>query len=389
MAAIFLHLIGATVSRLLLLGLMLSTCQQWSRHLSAHIEDQNSDSYSHVMWLRLGAQTTDPVHSIVVGLNNLPPTNSHIVYAGICRRAIPSLSTDHHVTTWIMMMCGDVEMNPGPARPADIFPCGFCDLAVSWSEHGVQCDGCSVWFHPTCHSMSETLYDQIGTTDRTWKCFRCCTQVSDTFHSYELDPDHQHHTLNQSDSSRSASVSSAPSPGSFQPQRHSSSTDASWCPPGADTTQHTVFVLKHGQHHRHWRPHPEQSQELEIHGGKREQHSEQEGWIRDGSKLLQAWRHLYVRDETQSRHSQRRVHAYRLPRPAKEGQKQTWRRSSASDPGLLLSNRSGHAQQYSRDSLGSSIPQTPNKAVPRSILPFTKWGCCQTDGRTGNVTQES
>ena len=63
---------------------------------------------------------------------------------------------------------------------------------------------------------------QIGATDRTWKCFRCCTQVSDTFHSYELDPDHQHHTLNQSDSSRSASVSSAPSPGSFQPQRHSS-----------------------------------------------------------------------------------------------------------------------------------------------------------------------
>ena len=166
-------------------------------------------------------------------------------------------------------------------------------------------------------------------------------------------------------------------------------TDASWCPPGADTTQHTVFVLKHRQHHGHWRPHPEKSQELEIHGGNREQHSEQEGWIRDGSKLLQAWRYLYVRDETQSRHSQRRVHDYRIPRPAKEGQKQTWWRSSASDPGLLLNNRSEHAQQYSRYSFGPSIPQTPKKAVPRSILSFTKWGCCQTDGRTGNVTQES
>ena len=140
--------------------------------------------------------------------------------------------------------------------------------------------------------------------------------------------------------------------------------------PGADTTQHTVFVLKHRRPHGHWWPRTEQSQELEIHGGKREQHSEQGGWMQDGSKLLQAWRHLHVRDESLSGHSRCRVHAYRLPCPTKVEQKQTWRRSSASDPGLLLRNRSGHAQQYSRDSLGPSIPQTPEEAVPRSILSF-------------------
>ena len=174
------------------------------------------------MWLRLGALTIDPVHSIVVGLSRIPPTNSHIVYAGIRRRAVPSFTTDHHVTTWILIMCGDVELNPVPRRPADIFPCGLCDLAVSWSEHGVQCDSCEMWFHTTCHSMSESVYEELGDTDKTWKCFRCCSQISATFHSYEMDPDHQHLSANQSADARSSSGSSAPSPGSFQPQRHSS-----------------------------------------------------------------------------------------------------------------------------------------------------------------------
>ena len=49
------------------------------------------------------------------------------------------------LTTLVLLMCGDVEPNPGPVNNAgNIFPCSYCGLNVGWSMEGVCCDNCSV-----------------------------------------------------------------------------------------------------------------------------------------------------------------------------------------------------------------------------------------------------
>ena len=105
------------------------------------------------------------------------------------------------------------------------------------------CDCCQIWFHRTCHSMTESHYNNLG--DHSWKCCRCRTRLTDTFRSYELsDSDLRGNTSyvsrsqSVSDLSRSQSVSdpspivtsqrdrlsskdSLPSPTTFNPGLHS------------------------------------------------------------------------------------------------------------------------------------------------------------------------
>ena len=92
--------------------------------------------------------------------------NSNIVHASLQRRAVPNISSCYHGSIWLLILCGDGELNPGPARQADIFPCGHCAIAVSWSEQGVCCYNHSLWFHRTYHSMSLTEYEEIGDRSR-------------------------------------------------------------------------------------------------------------------------------------------------------------------------------------------------------------------------------
>ena len=120
-----------------------------------------------------------------------------------------------------LLLSGDIALNPGP-RPADIFPCGHCALPCNWSEQAVMCDACEVWFHTSCHSMSDSVYHCLGSED-SWQCYRCHSILWDTFHSWELsEPDHIHRSASSDDSrQRIGSSTSAPSPSSFRPGTHS------------------------------------------------------------------------------------------------------------------------------------------------------------------------
>ena len=84
-----------------------------------------------------------------------------------------------------LLCAGDVETNPSP-RQADIFTCGYCQDHVSWLQRAICCDGCNIWFHCSCQSMSESHYYVTGNTDAQWKCYRRNSPLSNTFHSYEL-----------------------------------------------------------------------------------------------------------------------------------------------------------------------------------------------------------
>ena len=61
--------------------------------------------------------------------------------------------TRRTIITLMLLLCGDVELNPGPVNKS-IYPCGFCELRVNWSHKALCCDSCSLWYHKTCLSMA-------------------------------------------------------------------------------------------------------------------------------------------------------------------------------------------------------------------------------------------
>ena len=60
----------------------------------------------------------------------------------------------------MLLMCSDVEMNPGPVNDS-IYPCGYCELQVGWSRGALCCDSCYLWYHKTCLSMASNDYARL------------------------------------------------------------------------------------------------------------------------------------------------------------------------------------------------------------------------------------
>ena len=81
------------------------------------------------------------------------------------------------------MLSGDIETNPGPAgRPADYFPCGYCQLDVSWGcNGGVACDTCKIWYHISCHEINMSRYQRMQDPEVNWKCYKCSSAFSDIY----------------------------------------------------------------------------------------------------------------------------------------------------------------------------------------------------------------
>ena len=96
----------------------------------------------------------------------------------------------------------------------NIFPCGYCELNVKWTDSAICCDSCDIWFHRTCHDISVSTYEQLGNDSRLWKCYRCNNTSSDSF-TYNLSYGYNNH-----------SVSPPPICTSFKPTHSSSPTRA-------------------------------------------------------------------------------------------------------------------------------------------------------------------
>ncbi len=76
------------------------------------------------------------------------------------------------ITILVLLLSGDIELNPGP--PAEtIYPCGLCELKVSWSQHAVCCDNCDLWFHKTCIEISSADFEKLADSNISWLCCRC------------------------------------------------------------------------------------------------------------------------------------------------------------------------------------------------------------------------
>ena len=88
----------------------------------------------------------------------------------------------------MLILSGDIEVNPGPTTSRkDIWPCGLCQLPVTWTEAGVACDECSVWHHMSCISLCTKDREDLERSSVQWLCCKCDNINCDsfTFRSYE------------------------------------------------------------------------------------------------------------------------------------------------------------------------------------------------------------
>ena len=88
-----------------------------------------------------------------------------------------------------LLLCGDVETNPGPVCK---FPCAKCEKPVKSNQKGIQCDGCDRWFHIKCGHLPSDIYSKLSNSNDPWFCSTCCLPpLSDSFFnspSHSLSP---------------------------------------------------------------------------------------------------------------------------------------------------------------------------------------------------------
>ena len=125
----------------------------------------------------------------------------------------------------ILLLAGDVEVNPGPHGRGSTrakYPCGICRKACRWGQKAIACDGCGEWYHSSCAFVSSYNYEILANTSLTWCCFSCglpnfssgLFDNSTLPHSFNI-----FNTLNNSDSDSFTNGEASPS--KFHPKSSS------------------------------------------------------------------------------------------------------------------------------------------------------------------------
>ena len=70
----------------------------------------------------------------------------------------------------LLLLCGDVELNPGPNWRN---PRSVCCRPVSANQHGIYCEVCLNWNHRNWVNMSLEDYFHWGHIKDGWVCPRC------------------------------------------------------------------------------------------------------------------------------------------------------------------------------------------------------------------------
>ena len=84
----------------------------------------------------------------------------------------------HSIYLCFLLLCGDIEPNPGPAVH---YPCSACGLGVADDDRAVFCDSCNAWVHVSCDpSLSDSLYDFMvqQPSEDLWYCSTCMNEGS-------------------------------------------------------------------------------------------------------------------------------------------------------------------------------------------------------------------
>ena len=80
----------------------------------------------------------------------------------------------------LILLASDIKINPGPGNRS-VFPCGTCAIQVTWSQEGVCCNNCSVWYHKSCEDLSSKNMSYLGRSSVIWHCCKCNSINIDSF----------------------------------------------------------------------------------------------------------------------------------------------------------------------------------------------------------------
>ena len=68
-----------------------------------------------------------------------------------CKCSPLFLAGNYSSKLWIvtlLLLVGDVEVKPGPGGSS--LPCGLSEIDGNWSNGGIVCEHCDVWYHRDC-----------------------------------------------------------------------------------------------------------------------------------------------------------------------------------------------------------------------------------------------
>ena len=80
-----------------------------------------------------------------------------------------------HDVTGVLLLYGDVQLNPGPSMH---YPCAMCYCPVRWNQKALLCDACGLWSHCKCCRVSGLEYSRLqGLNDFSWHCPSCTVKI--------------------------------------------------------------------------------------------------------------------------------------------------------------------------------------------------------------------
>ena len=74
----------------------------------------------------------------------------------------------------MLLLVGDVEVNPGPGGSSIL--CGLCEIDANWSNGGIVCEHCDVWYHRDCARLNLSSFNRLASPSRIWICYKCSSK---------------------------------------------------------------------------------------------------------------------------------------------------------------------------------------------------------------------
>ena len=79
----------------------------------------------------------------------------------------------------LLLLCGNVSVNPGP--PVAAYQCGICICEVKDSDAAICCDCCDTWIHVSCDpkvTLTDYQFMLSNPSDDSWICSNCEYNIS-------------------------------------------------------------------------------------------------------------------------------------------------------------------------------------------------------------------
>jgi hypothetical protein len=93
----------------------------------------------------------------------------NIKYTRTVPTSIPIKLNSRKHTYLLLLVCGDVALNPGPIQN----PCGVCKKPIARTHRAIYCDTCYCWNHMKCAELSASAFALLGQSEDPWICKTC------------------------------------------------------------------------------------------------------------------------------------------------------------------------------------------------------------------------